>query len=202
MFKEFEIPAIVRQKIKISAKVQSAWKSAVWTVKQGQEKFLMAYKATIDEQIPDWKDRWKNDPGFAQQLAEVEEYISQICRSNGMGLTTFNRYRTAARKALLTGTPFKFAAQNFTIAEAKAISEGGEEVARQIRREKNLNHAASMVAKHATILPIPEPGANPQDYLDIVSRRLADHMALVKERFGDDVCSQLVKAIMPDSSPA
>jgi hypothetical protein len=189
----FEIPAIVVQKVKLSEAIKEAWKSAVWTVKQGQDKFLGAYAATVDEQIPGWRETWKNDPGFPNKLAEIEDYIKAICRTNRMPLTTFNRYRTAARKALLMGTPFKFAPQNFTVAEARAIAEGGDEVAKVIRAQKNLRHASTVVAKHATVLPHPEDGENPQDYLDIVSSRLTEHFRLVRETLGEETYQRLVE---------
>ena len=105
----FIVPAIVATKLTLSVKVQQLWRDAVWTVKQGQEKFLGAYEATIDEHIPGWRDNWKTDPHFPSRLAVIEAQIKDICRANGMPVPTFNRYRTAARKSLLMGVPFKFA---------------------------------------------------------------------------------------------
>jgi hypothetical protein len=188
----FDIPAIVRSKINISAKVQAAWKSAVWTVKQGQDKFLAAYKATIDEQIPEWETTWKTDPHFPARLSEIEDYIKAICRSNKMPLTTFNRYRQGARKSLLMGTPFRFATQNFTVDEARQIAEGGAEVAKEIRHQKNVRHAATVIAKHATLLPIPNTDDNKEDYLEAATKALAAHLDKVRQTLGADVANQLL----------
>jgi hypothetical protein len=192
----FEIPALVALKMTMSASLQKMWKNAVWTVKQGQDKFLRAYTATIDEQIPEWRERWKADPDFPAKLTEIEEYIKAICRRNGMPATTFNRYRTAARKALLMGTPFRFAAQNFTVAEARAIAEGGEGVAKRLRAGKNLHHATTVVSRHATIIPVPEDGVNPEDYLEMVSGRLSECLRLIRERLGSEIHDRLVENLM------
>jgi len=191
----FNIPAIVQEKIRFSAAVQAAWKSAVWTVKQGQQKFLAAYRATIDEAIPNWQETWQTDPHFGKSLGEIEEHMKAICRSNGMGLTTWNRYRQAARKALLMGTPFHLAAQNFTVDEARQIAEGGQEVAKTLRHEKNLRHAATIVQNHATILPIPKPEDNVEDYLDWLSKNLKEHLAKVAETFGPEATKRLMERL-------
>jgi hypothetical protein len=104
------------------------------------------------------------------------------------------RYRHAARKALLLEIPFNIARQNFTSAEAQAIAKG-EADPKELRKYKNLQHASSQVTKHATILPLPESDDNPNDYIETVATRLVEHLKVVKERLGEVVHTKLVEQL-------
>ena len=112
-----------------------------------------------------------------------------------MALTVFNRYRSAARKHLLMEVPFNLAATNFTIQELREIKDGGEERAKEMRQEKNVKHAATVVAKHATILPLPDGFDNEEDYLDVVKARLLEHLDLAKEKLGADAFQRLIQEL-------
>ena len=83
------------------------WEEAVWTVKEAQDKFIKAYRATLTEVAgKDWQQTWRTNPQFPRLLKDVEEEIKDICRKHGMKVTTFHRYRNAARKTVLLGVPF------------------------------------------------------------------------------------------------
>lgn len=186
------IPSAVKSAITISADTQKMWKGVVWSVKQAQDRFIEAYKATLTELIPGWEKTWKENPHFSKSLGDIESYISQLCRTNGMPLTVFNKYRGAARKSVLLKVPFTFAASNFTIPELKEIATGGVGTAKVIRKEKNLHHAATQVSHHATILPLPSDDVHVDDYLATVKSRMQDHLRAVTEKFGPDVTRQLL----------
>ena len=200
----FVVPAARGKKETVSQDVLHLWRAAVFTIKQAQKKFVEAYKATLTDLSPGWQAKWQTEPRFDARLGEVEDYIKTLCLENGMELTVFNRYRSAARKHLLMDVPFKFAATNFTIDELKQIKEGGEDEAKALRKEKNVRHAATVVAKHATILPLPDSLDNQDDYLEMLKARLSQHFCLVKDKLGAEVCKRLIQelTVPPDEFPA
>lgn len=95
------------QAVVFSAKLMKDWQEAVFTVKDGQDKFLKCYKRSFTERLgKGWEEKWKTDLHFPDALAEIEAHIKAVCLTAGMKLTTFNRYRNAARKAVLLNVPF------------------------------------------------------------------------------------------------
>lgn len=190
----FIVPAMISKKEILSTKCLALWKAAVYTVKQAQQKFIDAYKQTLHESCPEWETRWQTDPLFQTRLAEVEDNMKDVCRANGMDLTVFNRYRTAARKHVLMKVPFKMASTNFTISELREIKEDPEK-AKELRHQKNVKHAAKQVAKHATIIPLPDAFDNDEDYLAAVQSRLTEHLSVAKSKLGPEAYKKLIALI-------
>jgi len=104
------IPAIVSQRLILKKETIAKWQTAISAVEQGQKAFVKAYRATLDDLIPNWQDRWQTDPMFAETVADVESAMKSLCLANGMPLTVFNRYKTATRKAVFLESPFAFGA--------------------------------------------------------------------------------------------
>jgi len=195
MTNDFCVPQIVAAKNTVSAETVALWKKAVWTVRLGQKRFLEAYQATLVDFCPDWKSKWKTDGNFHNLIKDAEDTMKLLCGQNGMGLTTFNRYRNAARKSLFIGVDFKLAAQNFTISEIKAIAESGEEVAKSLRKEKQVRHAAQVLSPHATVLPFPDEKEHPEDYLNSVKTKLTEYIAIIRATFGEEEVAKLIDEI-------
>lgn len=189
------IPTLAAKRYTISEDAQKLWKGAVWNVRQGQVKFLEAYRKTLDELIPGWEGSWKNDPNFSVALGEVEKYIHDICKANGMTNTVFNKYRGAARKSCLMNVKFDFAFSNFTMRQLREICQGGEEKANEIRRSKNIKSAIGLLTNKATVLPLPVEGEHQDDYLENVKGLLAAHIQAVREKYGEDAARKLLEGV-------
>jgi hypothetical protein len=181
----------------ISPELQKLWRTAVFTIKQSQEKFLEAYRKTLDHYCPNWSGTWRNDPHFPRALGDIEKTIWAMCKDNGMNLTTYNRFRGAARKSLLMGVPFNIAAGNFSIQELAEIKAGGNEVAKQMRRQKGVKRALSLLGQSATVIPgEPASGEHPEDYLQSVKQALTVSLAKVKEICGEKAARQLLAELL------
>ena len=111
MSNEVVIPVSVAQRIALPPDVINLWKGAVWSIKQGQERFIKAFTATLDHLMPDWKTTWKTDLAFSLKLKDVEDAVKEMVRANGLSLRTWNRYVTSARKSLLCGVPLSLVRQ-------------------------------------------------------------------------------------------
>ena len=207
----FPTPVHVAQVKVLSQQTIKLWEEAVWTVKEAQEKFIKAYRATLAEVAgKDWAQTWRTNPHFAHLLNEVEEGIKEICRKHGMTLKTFNRYRNAARKTVLLGVPFdlskKLSLEQLAVVQTASKELKGEEkertikkVVEQFNKQKQINSAAAVVSKVTTVLPLPDAGEHADDYLEGLSTKLQAHLAVVKERFGEDavldICNKLVQNV-------
>lgn len=196
----------------LSQKAIQLWEEAVWTVKEAQEKFIKAYRATLTEVAgKDWHQTWRTNPHFASLLADVESEIREICcGKHKMKLTTFNRYRNAARKTVLLGVPFDLS-KRLTLGQIQAIEVqtkdvSGEdkeksvrEIVKEICKQRHIDSAAAVVSKVATVLPLPAEEEPSEDYLAVLKAKLQSHLELVKERFGDavvvQICSEVVQLV-------
>lgn len=196
MTNDFVIPAMVAQKVALPPDVINLWKGAVWSIKQGQERFIKAFGATLDHLMPDWKTTWKTDPRFSLKLKDVEDAVKEMVRANGLSLRTWNRYMTSARKSLLCGVPFEFT-QAMSLEDLKRIAQAAnpELLAKQIRKERRTRTVISRAENYATVLPRPNPNDHRADYLDLVTTRLKDHLRIVKEKYGEDGYRAIIKAI-------
>ena len=171
----------------LSQKTEKAARDAVWTVKEGQEKFMKVYEMCLKDFFgEDWKANSKKHVNFEGILGELEKQLQTICLDAGMTLTVFNRYRTAARKHHLFGVPFKFG-MNFTIGQikeaqglVKSYKDGTEEqkVARafqELQSQKNLKSAKSIVSKKGTVLFYPEKKEDTAIYFNSTLGKVLDH---------------------------
>jgi len=193
--KEIIIPAMVAARYALSQEVRKLWTQAVWSIKQGQKRFFRAYKTTIDQQIPGWKDTWKTDPTFNSKLLDLEDALKAICLQNGMPRTTFKRYRQGARQTLLLGVPFMIVTSHeFTIEEARTIaqSDDPEQTTKEIRANKRFKSAVKQLRQTATVLPLPEGHEDPAEYIKDMRDRLDEHLNRVRERLGAEIVDELL----------
>lgn len=172
--KNIVLPIMAGNNVVLQPKTLQRWTSAIWTVKQAQDKFLTAYQATLDDAIPNWKGSWRSDPNFPSRLVEVEGFMQALCRQNGMPLTSFTRYRKAARAATLGDMPFNMAA-TFSVRELQRIKQG-KATAQEIRQQRRLRNAASVVAKSAAVLPLPTEIDCPAEYISGIRDRLTQYL--------------------------
>jgi len=196
MANDFVIPAIVAQRIALPPDVINLWKGAVWSIKQGQERFIKAFAATLDHLMPDWRTTWKTDPMFSLKLKDVEEAVREMARANGLSLRTWNRYVTSARKSLLCGVPFEFT-QAMSLEDLKRIAqaENPELLAKQIRKERRTRTIVSLAENYATVLPNPHPTDHRADFLETAATRLKEYLRIVKEKYGEDGYKTIIEAI-------
>jgi hypothetical protein len=184
---------MVASNIVLAKKTLELWQAAIWTVKQAQKKFLAAYEATLDDVMPSWKDSWQTDPLFPAKLVEAEDYIKAICRQNGMSLTTFNRYRRAARASVLGDVPFSMA-NNFSLRQIRQIKQG-ETTAAKLKRQRRISAAENLVARSAAVLPLPTDQENPVDYIESIGGRFADYLRTIKAQLGEAAFTALTLEI-------
>lgn len=172
---------------RLSAETVKAIRDAVWTVKEGQEKFVKVYEMCLtDFGGTDWRKTYKKWPNFDEVVGELETQLKAVCIEAGMTLTVFNKYRTAARKYHFFGVPFKFGA-NFSIGEireaqelARAMTTGTDEqkvreAFKAVRAKKNLASAKGIIGKKGTVLMWPEEGSDIDAYFTETIDRVLGH---------------------------
>jgi len=191
--KNIVMPVIASSNITLRNNTIQLWKSAIWTVKQAQDKFLAAYQATVTDAIPNWKTTWRNDPNFPCRLIEVEDFISALCRQNGMPLTTFNRYQKAARAATLGDVSFNLGA-NFSIRELQQVKQGLKTI-QGIRKERRIKAAENVITKTAAVLPLPSENENTGEYIEGIRERLARYLADTQGVLDDETYRKLLAEI-------
>jgi len=188
--KNIVMPIMASSTVTLGNKTIQLWKNAIWTVKQAQDKFLAAYQATVTDAIPDWKTTWRTDPNFPCRLVGVEEFISALCRQNGMPLTTFNRYRKAARAATLGDVSFNLGA-NFSIRELQQIKQGQKTI-QGIRKERRVRAAENIITKTAAVLPLPGENENAGQYIEDIRERLARYLSDTQGCLDDEAYLKLL----------
>jgi len=190
-------PAIVATKYTISEQSRELWRKAIWTIKQAQKRFVRAYDSTLRDTLgDDYKNKWKKDSHFMDTISEIEKDIQKLCREAGMSLTTFNRYRSAARKCVLLDVPFSMAGHLSLkeIRECAGIPGDDLQAAQHAIREKkiaqwNINRAA----KVATVLPLPEKSQHPDTYLQELTPKIIEHLKRVTWEYGAAAGNKMIK---------
>jgi hypothetical protein len=190
------IPVAKASAIVLSKRTVNLWRGAIFSVEEAKKKFLAAYRATLDDAIPGWKTTWQTNPQFPKALMETEDYMKAICQENGMEAMTFNRYRKAARITLLLDMPFKLGSQ-FTIQELRHVKESGDpkREARKIINARHARRAEAVLSKTATVLPLPEKGDNPLEYIEGISGRLAEYLHAAGEYLDKKTYTKLLMLI-------
>jgi hypothetical protein len=188
-----ELPVMKASSVTLKKSTLQLWRGAIHSITEAQDKFLAAYRATLNETIPGWEKNWRNSPHFVSRLIEVEDYMKALCRENGMELTAFNRYRKGARATLLMDVPFKLGA-NFTLEELRHLKRSGNPVreAKRMRQARKVKQAEAVLSQIATVLPLPEKGENPLDYVEGISGRLAEYLFAAREKLSAEAYGKLI----------
>ncbi len=188
-----ETPVMKASSISLKKSTRQLWRGAIQSVTEAQEKFLAAYRATLNETIPGWEKNWRNNPHLVRTLIEVEDYMKALCRENGMELTAFNRYRKGARAAVFMDVPFKLGA-NFTLEELRALKRSGNPVreAQKMRHARKIRQAEAVISEIATVLPLPEKNENPMDYIEGIGGRLAEYLFAAREMLSAEAYGKLI----------
>lgn len=187
------IPAIVSQRLILRKETLAKWQIAISAVREGQKAFVKAYTATLDDLLPNWRESWKTDPMFAETVADVESAMKEFCLANGMSLTVFNRYKTATRKAVFLDSPFAFGS-GYSIRDIQRVRRGEVTVA-EVKAQKAFHDASNVVAKTCTILPHPDAEMHEDDYIELCTTRLTEHLGVVRARLGEKAFKRLVRCI-------
>lgn len=161
----FTIPASASV---LNSKTVEKWSKATWSVKDAQEKFVEAYRATLDDQMPGWQDNWKTDAAFDKNLTAVEKIMREICIANNMTAHSFNYYKHAARRILFCGLSWKLGNQNYTKEQCVTLiqtpEERREEVAKEMRRHKTHKRALSKIKADKAVITRPRDGMTAEQH--------------------------------------
>jgi hypothetical protein len=193
MNESISLPVMVANNVTLAKATLHLWHNAIFTVKEAQEKFLTAYRASVNDAIPGWEATWQTDPYFPKKLTEVEDFIKALCQQNGMNLTTFTRYRRAARATILCNIPFSMG-NTFSLVDIHRIKKG-ETSAQAISRYRRQKTAETVLAKYATVLPLPTDGQNSADYIESIGHRLTSYFAAIQQQLGEEVVKELAKTL-------
>jgi hypothetical protein len=193
------IPAVraTANAVVLSKRTVNLWRVAIGSVEEAKKKFLAAYRATLDDAMPGWKTTWQANPQFPKTLMEAEDYMKMLCLENGMERTTFSRYRKAARTSLLMDMPFKLGLE-FSIEQLRTMKRSGNPnlEAKKIRQERIVKRAETVLARTAaTVLPLPEKGENPLEYIEGISGRLAEYLHAAGEHLDKKTYTKLIMLI-------
>ncbi len=184
--------------LKFTNELNKLWSKAAFAVKQAQENFCAAYKATLDHCFPNWENTWKNDADtFEPKVLALEDQLKAHWLELALDRSSWTRYLAGARRMFFAKLPFRLALRRISIKQAKIIAAAPNEAEglkklQAMQKEKGLKAATNKVAKGATVIPYPDQWIDKNSYVDDVLGKLAQHFHVMAETLGPKAVGQLL----------